>query len=72
MGGGRFREDWWGQRGRGEDPDVGGGRAGEVQGGGGEVSEAADGGFGGLCVTWNLPIRSGAKGTACGRSRFLF
>lgn len=45
MGGRCVWEDGRGQRGRGEGEDVGRGRAGAVQGGGGEVSEAPHGGF---------------------------
>lgn len=50
MGERRVWEDGRRQRGRGEGEDVGCGGAGEVQGGGGEVSEAADGGFARLYV----------------------
>lgn len=54
MGGRRVWTGGRGERGRGAGEDAGRGRAGAVQGGGGEVSEAADGGCARLYVTLGM------------------
>lgn len=57
MGGRCLCENRRGQRGGGENEGSGRRRADEMQGGGGEVSEDANGGFGGLYVTGDDALR---------------